>query len=136
MQQICLGMALLVKVIEHVVELAAGDLASQEELEALQVRTGNTPPGAPAHAPSLPPGLPPRLLLRSASAPLAFACAPHPNPGGDASGLEGCGLGGAVGVALPPARRTGALGSPEPPAWRRSTCAGIPLYPLRHILMA
>ena len=104
---------------------ADGDLASQEELEALQVRTGNTPPGAPAHAHSLPPGLPPRLLLRSASAPLAFASAPHPNPGGDAGGPEGCGLGGAVGIALPPARRAGALGSPEPPPWRRRTCAGM-----------
>ena len=110
---------------ENVLARADGDLASQEELEALQVRTGNTPPGAPAHAPSLPPGLPPRLLLRSASAPLALACAPDPNPGGDAGGPEGCGLGGAVGVALPPARGAGAWGSPEPAGWRRSTCAGV-----------
>ena len=88
------------------------------------MRTGNTPPGAPAHAPSLPPGLPPRLLLRSASAPLAFAWAAGPDPGTDLGVPEGCGLGGAVGVALPPARGAGALGSPEPPAWRQSACAG------------
>jgi len=65
---------------------ADGDLASQEELEALQVRTGNTPPGAPGQAPSLPPGLP-TLLLRCASAPLI--CAGEGPDGGDLTAVPG-----------------------------------------------
>lgn len=81
--------------------LADGDLASQEELEALHVRTGNTPPGAAGHAPSLPPGLP-TLLLRSVSAPLAFA---WPGPARQTPAAESSWnpppLVGAVGAAAP-----------------------------------